>query len=175
MFSQDEDKQQGFILSFVFGVVALVVAAVIGVGVHQRSKAAKPAASTAVRAATAVVAPAASTAQAAMDAASVKIENGSVVFYFSSGKADLAAGAGAALEGVVAGAKAGRKLAISGFHDATGGAAQNAELARQRAFAVRDALRAAGVDDATIELKKPKQMTTAGSDAEARRVEVTLR
>ena len=42
-------------------------------------------------------------------------------------------------------------------------------------MAVRDALVALGVNEASIELKKPEQMeVAAGSDAEARRVEVVL-
>ena len=192
MFSQDDDNQTSFVLAFVFGVVALVVAAVIGVGIYQRGKAAKPVAPALAATATttapadsgaaalpaaaaALPAPAAgNTTQTAMDAASVKVENGVVKFYFASGKADLAPGAGAALTDVVAGALAGRKLVISGFHDATGSAVKNAELAKQRAFAVRDALKAAGVTEAGMELKKPEQMTASGSDAEARRVEVML-
>ena len=62
---------------------------------------------------------------------------------------------------------------ISGYHDATGDPAQNAELAKQRAIAVRDALKAAGVPEDKIELKKPEQIN-AGDAAEARRVEVTV-
>ena len=175
MFSQDDDSQQGFILAFVLGVVALVIAAVIGVGIYQRGKASKPAAAApaAVAAAPAAAMPAAA-AQAVQDAASVKVENGVVKFYFASGKAELAAGAPDALADVIKGAKAGRKLVISGFHDATGSAVKNAELAKQRAFAVRDALKAAGVLESAMELKKPEQMTATGSDAEARRVEVAL-
>ena len=185
MFSQDDDSQQGFVLAFVFAVVALVIAAVIGMGIYQRGKAPKPAAGTPA-AVPAAVAPAAgaaapvpaplsaSTAQSAMDAASVKVENGVVKFYFASGKADLAAGAPDALADVIKAAKAGRKLVISGFHDATGSAVKNAELAKQRAFAVRSALKVAGVDDASMELRKPEQMNASGTDAEARRVEVAL-
>ena len=177
MFSQDDDSQQGFILAFVLGVVALVVAAVIGVGIYQRGKASKSAVDVPVPAAAAAPMPApvpAPTAQAVQDAASVKVENGVVKFYFASGKADLAKGAPDALADVIKGAKAGRKLVISGYHDATGSAAKNAELAKLRAFAVRDALVAAGVSEAAMELKKPEQMTASGSDAEARRVEVML-
>ena len=178
MFSQDDDNQQGFILAFVFGVVALVIAAVIGVGIYQRGKASKPAAAGVAAASSApAISPAptaAGTAQSTMDAASVKVENGVVKFYFATGKSDLAAGAPDALADVIKGAKAGRKLVISGYHDATGSAAANAELAGQRAFAVRDALNAAGVDVASMELKKPEQMTASGSDAEARRVEVAI-
>lgn len=178
MFSQDDDSQQRVALFLVFGLVAIVVASMLVFGVFKvRSfgRAAAPAAPVALVAGPVVAAPATvSTAQAASDAASVKVEQGVVKFYFASGKADLAAGANEALADVVAGAKAGRKVAISGFHDATGDAAQNAELAKQRALVVRDALTAAGVDEAQIELKKPEQVTTTGSDAEARRVEISL-
>ena len=51
---------------------------------------------------------------------------------------------------------------------------KNAELAKQRAFAVRDALKAAGVAEDKIELKKPEQLTGSGDAAQARRVEVAL-
>lgn len=181
--SQDDDGQQGLVLTIVFGLIALVVALVIGVGIYQSGKDIAPATALAASApavvpvavtAQADTANAANAAQAASDAASIKVENGVVKFYFATGKADLAAGAGDALADVVQGAKAGRKLVISGFHDATGDAAKNAELAKQRALAVRDALKAAGVTEQQIELKKPEQLTASGSNAEARRVEVTL-
>ena len=178
MFSQDDDSQQRVALFLVFGLVALVVASVLVFGVHkvrsfgQTGTAAAPAALVAGQV---VAAPATvSMAQAASDAASVKVEQGVVKFYFASGKADLATGASEALADVVKGAQAGRKLAISGFHDATGNAAQNAELAKKRALVVRDSLMAAGVAEGQIELKKPEQVTGTGSDAEARRVEISL-
>ncbi|KNZ32063.1 MAG: pyrophosphatase [Methylibium sp. NZG] len=117
-------------------------------------------------------APAAASA-AAGDAASVKVENGVVKFYFASGKADLANGAAPALAEVIAGVKAGKKAVISGYHDASGDPAKNAELAKLRAFAARDALKAAGVAEDKIELKKPEQLN-AGTAADARRVEVKL-
>jgi outer membrane protein OmpA-like peptidoglycan-associated protein len=88
--------------------------------------------------------------------------------------AEIAAGANEALVDVVAGVAAGKKAIVSGFHDDTGGAAINAELAKQRAFAVRDALIALGVDEARIELNKPEQMQASGTNAQARRVEVVL-
>lgn len=181
MFSQDDDGQQGLVLTLVFGLVALVIALVVGVGIYQRNHAKTAAPVTAVAAApaaAAAAAPAAGTAtgatQASSDAASVKVENGVVKFYFASGKADLAGGAGDALADVVKRAPSGRKLVISGFHDATGDPAKNAALARQRAEAVRDALKAAGASQEQIELKKPEQMAGSGSDAEARRVEISI-
>ncbi|MEO7159121.1 MAG: OmpA family protein [Polaromonas sp.] len=176
MFSQDDDSQQRVALFLVFGLVAIVVASSLFFGVHKvRSfaKAGTAAAPAALVSGQAAPAPG-SLAQAASDAASVKVEQGVVQFYFASGKADLAAGAGEALTDVVKGAQAGRKLVISGFHDATGNAVQNAELAKQRALAVRDALMAAGVAEGQIELKKPEQISGSGPDAEARRVEIRL-
>ena len=162
-------------MSLVFGLVAMVIALVVGVSVYQRGKmAATP--ETAVAAATTVM-PAndlPNLAQNARDAASIEVENGVVKFYFASGKSDLAAGANAALVDVVKGAQAGRKLVISGYHDATGSATKNAELAKLRAFAVRDALKSAGVAENNIQLKKAQELTTTGSNAEARRVEVAL-
>ncbi|MCB2069140.1 MAG: OmpA family protein, partial [Ottowia sp.] len=74
---------------------------------------------------------------------------------------------------VVDGVKAGKKAVVSGYVDTTGNAAQNAELAKQRAFAVRDKLKALGVAEDRIELQKPADIQ-AGAGAQARRVEVTL-
>lgn len=192
MFSQDDDGSQGLVLALVAALIALVLALVIGVGISHRAAGARavpapaavlpaPAATAPATAAQPPAAPllsAAQVAQAASDAASVKVEQGVVKFYFASNNAELAAGAGQALADMVKGAQSGRKLVISGFHDAVGDPAYNAALARRRALAVRNALKKAGVDDRQIELKKPEQLadtaSSMGSDAEARRVEITL-
>ena len=117
-------------------------------------------------------APAAAATPAA-DAASVAVDNGTVKFYFASGKSDVASGADKALADIVAGVKEGKMAVVSGFVDSTGNAAQNEELAKQRAFAVRDQLKALGVAEDKIELKKPENLD-AGAGAQARRVEVRL-
>ncbi|MFM2054340.1 MAG: hypothetical protein RL456_2377, partial [Pseudomonadota bacterium] len=93
---------------------------------------------------------------------------------FESGKAEVPADAGAALKAVAdfLGANADAKAQLSGFVDSTGSADVNKELAKQRAFAVRDALKAAGVDEARIVLQKPEDITAGEGDA-ARRVEIT--
>ncbi len=113
-------------------------------------------------------------AQQSNDDARIIVENGIVKFYFASGKADLAVGADEALQDVLAGAKEGKKAVVSGFHDTTGNQAQNEELSKQRAFAVRDALLGFGVPEAQIELRKPENAEGSGNNAEARRVEVVL-
>ncbi len=95
------------------------------------------------------------------------------VVTFESSKVALTATALDTLKGFATAATGTGKVVVSGFHDAAGDKAKNAELAKQRAFAVRDALKAAGVAEDRIELKKPDE-TNAGSADEARRVEVTL-
>lgn len=188
MSSSSDDEQLGLVLGLVFAIIALVIALVIGAALQRRgapalsaqtpapAAAALPVLAAPVPAAPAsAAAPAtAPSAQAVSDAASITVEYGVVKFYFASGKADLAPGAGAALVDVVRAARSGKKVVISGFHDPKGNAAVNAELARQRALAVRDALTAAGVADSQITLQKPEQVAGSGSDAEARRVEITL-
>lgn len=165
MGSQDDDNI-GVVLGVVFGVIALVIALVVGVSQYSMNqRAAKPAA------AAAAPAPAAASA----DGASVKVEGGVVKFYFASGKSDLATGGNEALAEVVRAVAAGKKAVISGFHDATGDPVMNAELAKQRAFAVRDALLTLGVAQDKVELMKPEQTLATGSDSEARRVEVTVK
>ena len=64
---------------------------------------------------------------------------------------------------------------VSGYHDPTGDAAHNEELARKRATAVKDAMTAAGVPDSQIDMVKPIVTTGSGDMAEARRVEVAIR
>ncbi|MBL0252999.1 MAG: OmpA family protein [Polaromonas sp.] len=193
----DEDDGRGWILGVVFGVVALVIALAIGVSMHfknvKNAGAAASANATASSSTTgavtgaaagAAVAGAVGTADAAAgaansavatDAASVKVENGVVKFYFASGKSEIAAGGKEALAEVVKAVGAGKKAVVSGFHDATGDKAKNEELSKLRAFAVRDALKGLGVAEDKIELKKPEDMLATGSNAEARRVEVSIK
>jgi len=71
--------------------------------------------------------------------------------------------------------KDGLKVSVTGYTDRTGDTAKNEELSKQRAAAVRDALKAAGVAEANIEMRPPMfvEVGAAGSDAEARRVEIS--
>lgn len=111
----------------------------------------------------------------AQDAANVVVENGTVKFYFATGKSEVAANAGDALKEVLAGVKEGKKAVVSGYNDSTGNAAANEALSKQRAFAVRNALLGFGVPESQIELRKPADTEAgAGNNAEARRVEVVL-
>lgn len=121
-------------------------------------------------------APAASVPAApAADAAAVELNQGTAIFYFATGKADVAADADKVVAELVAAGRAGKKLVISGYTDSTGNAAANAELSKKRAQAVQAFLVAQGVDAANIELRKPEDTTAAqGNDAQGRRVEVKI-
>jgi outer membrane protein OmpA-like peptidoglycan-associated protein len=161
--AQDNDSQERFALGFLAALILLVVGTVVGVVVYQRGipHEAPP-----------MAAPAA--VEAAAEVATVKVEDGVVKFYFASNSADLAEGAQQALADVLQGLAAGRKVAVAGFHDATGDAEHNAELAKQRAMAVRDMQKAMGAAEEAIELRKPEVSTGSGDDAQARRVEVIV-
>lgn len=174
----DDDDQQRFALGLVFTLVAVVVASVVGFAAHRSTgqPAAGADAATAMVVAPAPAEPAALAPAAVVltEQAAVRVDGNVVKFFFATGKTDVAAGANDALADVVEGAKAGQRVQISGFHDATGDAAVNADLAKRRAQAVRDALLGLGVEEATIELAKPAQTLASGSNDEARRVEVVL-
>ena len=158
----DQQNEPGLLLAWILGIavtIAIVVAILSGVLGALGSSSGAPAAA------------------AAPPAADKPVVGGAAAkLYFATGKAELPADAAAALAPLIDALKAGkaRKLVISGYHDATGDPAQNAELAKQRAFAVRDALSGAGLTAEQIELSKPQETIGGGSDdREARRVEIS--
>lgn len=71
-------------------------------------------------------------------------------------------------------AKADGIVLLSGFHDPSGDPARNAELAKQRAMAVRDALVAGGVAAERVKFRKPESTVGEGSPEEGRRVEIRV-
>jgi ammonium transporter, Amt family len=95
---------------------------------------------------------------------------------FEVNKTDLPAAAADVVKAVTefAKANAGAKFEISGFADKSGDLEKNKELAKARAMAVRDALKAAGIPEDNIALVKPAEAVTGGSPEEARRVEIKL-
>lgn len=176
MFSQD-DESTGVALGVVVALIFLVISMVIGVAIYQKNKSAKMAKAAVVATvpAAAATVPAAVAAMPATDGASVKIENGVVKFYFAPGKVELAQDGAKALTEILAAAKTGKKVGISGYVDPSGDPAKNAELAKQRAFAVRDLLTGSGVPESQIVLVRPNDIKAgATSAAEGRRVEVFM-
>jgi outer membrane protein OmpA-like peptidoglycan-associated protein len=167
MSSQEVEVEQRVVAVVVIAAILLAVGLALGFGINKSRPKAKAAPAAAV-----VVAP------ADANAARVVVEGGVVKFYFATGKADLAvdlsAEVQAALNEAAAAAKAGKKLVVSGFHDSTGDAAVNAELAKQRAMTVQAVLVNLGVDAVSVELKKPEEMLGGTDNAQARRVEVVV-
>lgn len=159
--SGQNDEAQSYALMVLAGVVALVIAGVLALAISS-TQAAKLAAPT-------------SATDAAVPSADAVAPQARV--YFETGSDALSNEAQAALASTADAARAdgSKSLLISGFHDASGDAAQNAELAKMRALAVRHAIEANGVTPDRLVLDKPA-LTTGGADArEARRVDVRLR
>ena len=158
---EQDDDNQNLVLGILFGVITLVIGLVIGITVYVtgQNAAAKPA------------------AVAAVEAPEIaEVGEPLVKLYFESGKAELPANGAEEVVKVVAKlAEDGTKIVlISGYHDETGGAAVNAEVAKARAGAVKDALLAAGVPADKLAMRKPAVTLGGGEAAEARRVEVRV-
>ncbi|SAK83812.1 cytochrome c oxidase subunit II [Caballeronia ptereochthonis] len=144
-------------------------------GGHATAAAGGEAASAPEAASGAASAPASAEASAPAVASGEQAAGLPASIYFETGKDTLPADANNAVQAAAAYAKAHpeAKLALSGFTDATGGADLNADLAKRRAQAVRDALKAAGVSEDRIVLKKPESITGGTNAKEARRVEIS--
>lgn len=165
MYQEDKDDTTRVGLWITFGVVALVVISVIASMVVRQLRINAAAPETAVAVVEEVV---------LIEGPLAGKLTG--VLYFETAQATLPANAAAELSKVMEALAAApaRKVVLSGFHDATGDAARNAELARQRALAARSALTGAGVPADRIALRKPEVTTGGGNEQEARRVELRL-
>lgn len=98
------------------------------------------------------------------------------VVHFASASADISSEDAAIIASVVEAFNTaeGRNILLAGYHDPTGDATFNRNLAKKRALGVRDALIAKGVPAERIIMRKPEQTAGSGTHAEARRVELLL-
>lgn len=97
-----------------------------------------------------------------------------VQLYFRSGSARLSLGASRALQPLADRARAGERLAITGFHDETGDPRQNEILAMHRSAAIRKQLIALGAPPSQLTVLKSTVSVGDGSDAQARRVAISI-
>jgi outer membrane protein OmpA-like peptidoglycan-associated protein len=97
--------------------------------------------------------------------------------YFDVDKSDLPGDTAEKLEPIVGylNANPTAMAVISGYHDPTGDREHNLELAKSRAFAVRDFLVKSGVAEGRFDMAKPIETTGSGDLQEARRVEVGVK
>ena len=155
------DDSQSHALMALAGLVALVIAGVLGLAI---SKGAGPKS-----------AAAAHTANAAFATTVAGAPDGRV--YFASGSDSLPPEASEILVKVADAARmqSERVVLISVFQDANGDAASHAELAKKRAQAVRHALEANGVAPDHLVLDRPVMLTGSTDARDARRVEMRLR
>jgi cytochrome c oxidase subunit II len=195
----DDSNENGGLVPWVIGfavMLAIAVAALAGAAAFQSGPDTAASTSTSAtgtaRSATGTAAPSAGTAGATTGtAASAAAPAAGASFtapgtataaapllarvLFNTGVSALPADAAKTLSPAIEAAtrSAGIRLAVSGYHDKTGDPEKNAELAKERAIAVRDALVAAGVSLERVELRKP-QLTEGGTDDTlARRVDIT--
>jgi outer membrane protein OmpA-like peptidoglycan-associated protein len=201
--SNNDSKKGGFLTSFGFLTAGVAIAAVAyfwAKPIHQGEQSAADSASHAIATTTgdapktamdvnvaklntdvavkATTTPE-TTAPLAASAVTTATKTDAQVF-FAMGKNTVSPEALMALEVVVAKMKANpaAKAVLSGYTDATGNVAQNELLAKERAQAVREVLRKAGVagdKDVRIEMKKPETLTGSVDADKARRVEVTVK
>ena len=170
----EEDREIGYALAIAIALAIFVaiftmsIAAGSAIGQFGKKASAGP---------SSMALPVAGATSAASTTASARPDAMAVSLYFELAKAELPVDALTRLAPLITAAKGAPSsvLVLSGFHDASGDPVANAELAKQRAFAVRDLLVSAGISERGIELAKPA-VTTGGVDPrEARRVDVTLR
>ena len=130
------------------------------------------------QAAPAVVTPAPAPIEAA-PAAPAAIAGLPAAVHFNLGSAAIGEEGSRAIQTAAAAIKQDNaRVAVTGFTDRTGNLTLNETLALNRATAVRDALIAAGVPAANIEMAKPTAVEngpTGVADLEARRVEIARR
>jgi len=99
----------------------------------------------------------------------------SLVVFFEKGKATLDAEALRQLKIIAPLIKAGPNPAdVTGYADRTGDRAANLAIANRRAAAVRDMLIAEGIAADRIRVQAPREVTGAGRERDARRVELTV-
>lgn len=103
-------------------------------------------------------------------------DDGTVQFFFATGESTVAKGSEDKIADIVAAAKEGKTIGITGYTDSTGNAAINAKLSKKRASSVKAFLILNGVPEDKIELIKPDETVAAsGNDREGRRVDVYLK
>lgn len=155
MAANDDDESTAVIVGVLAGIVLAVVAVVYGASAGKGYKPAAP---------------------VAQQAEIAPVGEALAKVYFAVGAAAL----DDADKGVVAktlealGANTQAIVLLSGFHDPSGDPAKNAELAKQRAMSVRDALVAGGVAADRVKFRKPESTVGAGSPEEGRRVEIRV-
>lgn len=95
--------------------------------------------------------------------------------YFEAGEASIDQEDRLRIASAAASARTRDQIAITGYTDRTGDENANYELARNRAYAVRDALVNEGVAAEKIVMDPPTFVTGSGQDEEARRVDIDVR
>ncbi|MCL2658252.1 MAG: OmpA family protein [Betaproteobacteria bacterium] len=160
----DDDGSVKIALGTVGGILALVIALVIGLAIREANLGQEAAADTLTE------------LIQTGDAAPEPVGEALVKIYFDTDQAEMPEAGSKALETVVTAAQERPEtiILISGFHDASGNLAHNQALALQRAVTVRKVLIFAGIDPHRLRLSKPANTQGNGDPEEARCVELRI-
>lgn len=156
MAANDDDESTAVIVGVLAGIVLAVVAVVYGASAGKGYK---------------------SSAAPAMEQAEIApVGEALAKVYFAVGTAALNAADKAVIDKTLDALAANPKaiVLLSGFHDPSGDATRNAQLAKERAGSVRDALVSAGIAADRIKFRKPESTVGTGSPEEGRRVEIRV-
>lgn len=175
--SAQDDETQTYALMGAGGVIALVIAGVLTLAIWATHRSHGAAPRPAAQAATEKGANPYAGQGTVQAAQAAQAAQGSRRIYFASGSEALPEGASQQLVEVADAVRGqpGRAVLISGFHDASGDPARNADLAKRRALAVRHALEANGLVADQLVMDKPVLAEGGTDPREARRVEVRIR
>jgi outer membrane protein OmpA-like peptidoglycan-associated protein len=165
----EQDREQQNIVGWVVGVAAFIAVAIslwIGLmGAFQDQK------SSASATPGSVSSPATSSGPSTAVVGNLE----TVSLYFDVNKTMPPSDAAAKLDGLINYGRANQnaKIAISGYADKTGDPEKNAQLAKERALAVKNQLISAGMPEDRIMMQRPKEITAdKADDRESRRVDV---
>ena len=165
--NDQNDDLQNFALMVLAGVVGLVIAGVIGLAIGTTTRTTT---GTSMHRTSATGA-----ARPDMSTSVAGAADGRIYFELDADKLPDDAQSELMRVADLARADTNKVVLISGFHDASGDATHNADLAKRRAQVVQHALEANGVAADHLVLDKPA-VATGGADArEARRVEMRVR
>jgi K(+)-stimulated pyrophosphate-energized sodium pump len=181
---EEQDREQEGIVGWIIGIAAFIAVAIsLWMGLmgafNAQGNGTKSSAPLSAPTATAApaAAPTAPMAPASTAGVGVAGSTETVSLFFEVNKTAPPADAAQKLDGLVVYARSNpnTKLGISGYADKTGDPVKNAELAKERAMAVKNQLISAGVPEDRIMLQKPKEVTgDKADDKEARRVDVYM-
>jgi outer membrane protein OmpA-like peptidoglycan-associated protein len=174
--NDEQDREQEGIVGWVIGIAAFIAVAVaLWMGLMAAFQNQQPASAPPVTAVEPAVQTATQPAAQPVEKLATPAKIDTVSLFFDVNQIAPPADAAQKLDALINYGRANpnAKIAISGFADKTGDPEKNAQLAKERAQAVRNQLISAGMPEDRIMFQKPADITgDKANDQDARRVDV---